>query len=85
MSIHFFVWLAASMFFHGQDMMKRQLREAETCQREAARTSALAKHQEARERRAEERKMQQMKQRELQRESPAGEWGGQWRKYSDIG
>lgn len=51
-----------------QAMMKRQLREAETCQREAARTSVLAKRQEARERRAEERKMQQMKQRELQRE-----------------
>ena len=59
-------------------MMKRQLREAETCQREAARTSVLAKRQEARERRAEERKMQQMKQRELQRESLAGKWGGQW-------
>ena len=60
--------MAVSAELCRQDMMKRQLREAATCQREAERTASLAKQQEARERRLEVRKEQQMKQRELQSE-----------------
>ena len=74
------------MFFHGQAMMKRQLREAETCQREAARTSVLAKRQEARERRGKSARCSKWS-KESFNVSPwlESEEDNEWRKYSDMG